>query len=125
MVHKNATGSTLVHFSTAMLLIREGNMDGEVLKKLAKLKLLVKRSGGQSIEVSTIISDRQYARNVLTAAEESDNEELILLALELKDALGLLATVPEPAPAEARKPEPEPPSSSDKIAGRYMFGARG
>ncbi|HVL02284.1 MAG TPA: hypothetical protein VM553_20840 [Dongiaceae bacterium] len=96
-------------------------MDGEVLKKLAKLKLLVKRTSGQSIEVSAIIADKQYAASVLSAAEESDQEELVLLALELKDALGLLAPA---APAPEPK-APQPAAKEGKTSSNYMFGARG
>lgn len=99
-------------------------MDGEVLKKLAKFKVLVKRTTGQSIEVSAVIADRQYAGKVLTQAEESDNEEMILLALELKDALGLLAPTPA-AVKETPAPAPEQPAKNTKTTSNYMFGARG
>ncbi len=98
-------------------------MDGALLKNLAKLKLLVKRTTGQSVEITKIMSDKDYALTVLTNAEESDSEDLILLALEIKDALGLLA--PAPAASVAAKPEAAPEPKKEKDNGRYMFGARG
>jgi len=101
-------------------------MESELLKKLAKLKLMVKRGSGGSIEISKIMSDKAYASVVLTEAEESDSEDLILLALEIKDMLGLLAPAPvKPVAETVAEKKPEPPKSEGKDLGRYLFGARG
>lgn len=103
----------------------QNRMDGELLKKLAKFKLLVKRTNGQSVEIAKIMSDKDYAAAALADAEESDSEDLILLALEIKDALGLLAPQPtKPAPEPAAV-VPEPPKKEGKDNNRYLFGARG
>ena len=99
-------------------------MDSDLLKKLAHLKILLKRNGGIAVDITQLVNDRSYARSILTQAEDSDAEEIVLLALELKDKLGLLrATPPKPviAPAKTEDVAKEKP----KTAAKYLFGTRG
>lgn len=88
-------------------------MENELLKKLAHLKILFKQQTGQALSLDRMLADKAYSNEILTAAENTDNEELVLLALEIKDAFGLLAQVSEPAKQE---------DTDDK---KYIFGARG
>lgn len=84
-------------------------MDQSLLKELAQFKLLLKRATQHSADIERLITDPAYGKEVLSLAEESDNEQLVILALELKDRLGLL---PQPggsksaAVAPAAAPEP-------------------
>jgi hypothetical protein len=99
-------------------------MDNDLLKKLAHLKILLKRNGGIAVDITQLVNDRSYARSVLTQAEDCDAEEIVLLALELKDKLGLLrAPSPKPAivPAKAEEVVKEKPKADAK----YIFGTRG
>ena len=96
-------------------------MDQAMLKELAHFKLLLKKTASHSTDIEKLLTDKAYAKQVLSLAEESDNEELILMALDLKDKLGLLPqanSAPESKPEEA---EPEEGKAKDK----YVFGARG
>jgi hypothetical protein len=97
-------------------------MDNELLKKLAHLKILLKRNGGIAVDITQLIADPAYARDLLTKAEEIDSEEIVLLALDLKDKLGLLTPPPaaSTAPAKAAADEEKP-----KSAQKYVLGARG
>ncbi|MBL8522456.1 MAG: hypothetical protein JNN20_02085 [Betaproteobacteria bacterium] len=96
-------------------------MDQALLKELAHFKLLLKKTANHSTDIEKLLSDKAYAKQVLSLAEESDNEELIVMALDLKDKLGLL---PQPGKAVEAKPEEEA-SEEDKNKGKYVFGARG
>jgi hypothetical protein len=97
-------------------------MDNELLKKLAHLKILLKRNGGIAVDITQLIADPAYARDLLTKAEEIDSEEIVLLALDLKDKLGLLKLPPaQPtAPVKVADEEEKP-----KPAQKYVLGARG
>ena len=96
-------------------------MDNELLKKLAHLKILLKRNG-IAVDITQLIAVPAYARDLLTQAEELDSEEIVVLALDLKDKLGLLTPPPaaSTAPAKAAADEEKP-----KSAQKYVLGARG
>lgn len=95
-------------------------MDQALLKELAHFKLLLKKTASHSTDIEKLLSDKAYGKEVLSLAEESDNEELILMALDLKDKLGLL-----PQPGKAAEAKPEDAIEEDKNKGKYVFGARG
>lgn len=98
-------------------------MDNELLKKLAHLKILLKRNGGIAVDITQLIADPAYARDILTKAEEVDSEEIVLLALDLKDKLGLLT--PPPAPPTAAPKVADAAEEKAKPAQKYVLGARG
>jgi len=60
------------------------------MQKMARFKILARRLGGFNVDIFRMAQDDAYARELLMRAQEVDNETLILLALELSDALGLL-----------------------------------
>jgi hypothetical protein len=96
-------------------------MDQEQLKLLAHLKV-TSRKVGLDLDLPRLIADRDYAIERLDVFATSDNEDLVLTALMVKDKLGLM---PAQAPA-APVPEPKP---ADKVVKKdpekYKFGPRG
>jgi hypothetical protein len=95
-------------------------MDQALLKELAHFKLLLKKTASHSTDIEKLLSDKAYGKQVLSLAEESDNEELILMALDLKDKLGLL-----PQPGKAVETKPAENEVEEKPQDKYKFGARG
>lgn len=91
-------------------------MNQSLLKNLVKLKLFARRQFGQDVDVERIVSNKDYAREILGMVEKSDDEETLLLALTLKSELGLLAA----APAKA-----ETVSKKENTGNQYIGGARG
>jgi hypothetical protein len=95
-------------------------MDQEVFRKLAKFTLLARRELGLSVDVARLANDPAYASQTLAAGESSESEDLIVLALSLREALGLLApATPDRVPASSEASAPAVPP------GKYRFGARG
>ncbi|MEW6446273.1 MAG: hypothetical protein ACOZAQ_00315 [Pseudomonadota bacterium] len=100
-------------------------MDSITMQKLARFKIMARRLGGFNVDIFRMAQEPAHAREMLQRAQEVDSENLILLALELSEALGLLEEALPQAKAaktpEPRQPDPEPEPSG----GRYVFGARG
>ncbi len=100
-------------------------MDAATMQKLARFKIMTRRLGGFNVDIFRMAQDADYAREVLSRAHEVDNETLVLLALELSDALNLLdggRVVAQEKPgvvAPAVSPELEVSKA------RYAWGARG
>ncbi len=94
-------------------------MDQALLKELAQFKMLFKRTINQTVDIERLIADAPYGKDLLSLAEDSDNETLVLMALSLKDKLGLL---PQPRVAEATPAEGE---ADAKPNDKYVRGARG
>jgi hypothetical protein len=91
-------------------------MDQDSLKKLAQFRILMKKEKGVQIDFEKLLSDTTYARHNLSLAEDSDNEILVILALGLRQELGLLSPAPQGrAPAQAAVPH---------NGKKYVFGAR-
>jgi hypothetical protein len=87
-----------------------------MLKLLAQFRILLKKEKGVAVDFERLMSDSAYARELVRAGEDSDNEVLVMLALQLHEKLGLMsAPVKAPAPVAAAKAvSPE----------KYKFGAR-
>ncbi|MEQ1518877.1 MAG: hypothetical protein ABL931_20545 [Usitatibacteraceae bacterium] len=96
-------------------------MDQALLKELSHFKLLLRKTANHSADISRLLSDKSYAKQVLSIAEESDNEVLIMLAISLKDKLGLL---PQVGAATEVKPK-DADGEDDKPKNKYVFGPRG
>ena len=97
-------------------------MDQSLLKELAQFKVLLKRTNGLSADISKLIADPAYGREILAAAEESDNDQLVLLAIELKDKLGML---PQPKPGAATAPAETAGEEGEGQEKKYIRGVRG
>ena len=95
----------------------------ETAQLMARFKLCLRRSLQSSVDLQRMTQDRDYAQQVLRDAEDrADTEELLVLTLQLRDAL---------FPAAMRQIEPvvaaplPPPATSDSGQTRnYKFGAR-
>jgi hypothetical protein len=97
-------------------------MDQEQLKLLAHLKV-TSRKVGLDLDLPRLIADRVYAIERLDVFATSDNEDLVLTALTVKDKLGLMPVQASPTP---ESPEPK---AGDKVVKKdpekYKFGPRG
>jgi len=100
-------------------------MDPVVLQLLARIKIRLRQAKGVAINTQRFFSDQDYATQVLDAAEDCEDIELVTASLEIRNKLGwipLNSLQPAP-PAHAGKPSQNAPKSSAP-SGRYMFGAR-
>ena len=90
-------------------------MDQALLKTLAQFKILLKKEKGLTADLEKMMHDAAYGRQMLTAAEDSENETLVLAAVTIRDKFGHFSTAAKPA--EEKKDE-------KPAAGKYMHGAR-
>lgn len=97
-------------------------MDQSLLKELAQFKVLLKRTNGMSADIAKLIAEPAYGREILTAAEESDNDQLVLLAIELKDKLGML---PQPKPGATPPAAEANGVDAEGQEKKYIRGVRG
>jgi len=91
-------------------------MDQALLKTLAQFKILMKREKDVQVDLEKLMHDAVYGRKVLTIAEESGNEILVVAALTIRDKFGHFANV-DTTPAEEKKDGEVP-------KGKYLHGAR-
>jgi hypothetical protein len=94
---------------------------------LARFKLQVRRTIGQSVDLDRLTRDPAYARQRLSEIEDAaDEEELLVSVLRMRDLL--LPVVPE-APAEpvveaaVAVISPETPAQTSETR-NYLMGAR-
>lgn len=101
-------------------------MDSMTMQKLARFKIMTRRLGGFNVDIFRLAQAGDYARETLARAQEVDNETLILLALELAEALGLLtdaeAETKTAAATKAKHSAPNMPET--KSVHDYSLGAR-
>ena len=90
-------------------------MDQQALLKIARLRTLAARSG-QAFDVVRFATDRAFAQATLHKLTETDDEALIVLSLEVMQALGMIQVdrAAPPAPAAA------PAERKDGLADRYV-----
>ena len=86
---------------------------------------MLKRNGGIAVDITRLIADPAYARTVLTRAEEVDSEEIVLLALDLKDKLRLLTPAPVARLTSVPQKTAEAVEDKPKPAQKYVLGTRG
>ena len=94
-------------------------MEQDMLRMLAQFRILMKREAGLKVDFQRLVDDADYARQTLSAGEDSDSEALVTLALTLRDRLGLLQKKPMDADAKA-EPDPADPTKGKK----HIYGAR-
>ncbi len=86
---------------------------------LARLKLLVKRQFGESIDLDRLLRDKQYAQACLAALEErAETEEVLVMVLRVRQRLFPVA-MPTPTPVAVTAGGDE-----QGAARNYKFGAR-
>ena len=84
-------------------------MNTEAMISLTHFKILLARETGQRFSIEQFVSDKVYARQILSVAEDSDQEKLILAALKLRELFELW---PEAMPTPAA-PAASPSSPND------------
>ena len=90
-------------------------MDQALLKTLAQFKILLKKEKGLSADLEKMMRDAAYGRQLLAAAEECENEALVLAAVTIRDKFGHFNAGSKPAEEKKEEKKPE---------GKYMHGAR-
>lgn len=94
-------------------------MDSQTMQKLARFRIMARRLGGVNVDIFRMVQDPVHARQMLEKAQEVESENLILLAMELYDALGLLDESQTASKTEKKVQEIK------EREDRYLFGARG
>jgi hypothetical protein len=87
-----------------------------MLKLLAQFRILLKKEKGINVDFERLVGDPAYARELVKAGEDTDNEVLVMLALQLHEKLGLMGS-PKAAPAPVAAAKAVNPE-------KYKFGAR-
>ena len=91
----------------------------ETAQRLARFKLQVKRTLGQSVNLERLTRDPGYARQRLAEIEEAaEDEDLLVQLLQLRDLL--LPAAAAPATIEATEPAPR----TTAPLRNYLQGAR-
>lgn len=90
-------------------------MDQALLKALAQFKILLKKEKGVSVDLEKMMHNAEYGRQMLSVAEDSENEALVLSAVTIRDKFGHFNS-PQQKPAEEKK--------ADAPSGKYLHGAR-
>ncbi len=105
-------------------------MDHIFLKQLARLKFKLRQEKLGTVDLERFASDNQYARCVLETAEESESEEVVSLAVELRHKRGLLGAPANGGQAARRQTHDNTvtarkTATTEPAPAKYMFGARG
>lgn len=97
-------------------------MEAELMQMMARFKLKLLRVLSVKVDTYLFLADKEYAMAILKTADQSEDEDLLLLSMQVSDYLGLLE-----APQAANKPKPKsiPVPDEEKKKDRYLFGARG
>lgn len=94
----------------------------EKAQLLARFKLQVKRSLGESVDLEALTRDPHYARQRLSEIEEAASEEdLLVMVLRVRDLLLPAPATPETLPATATA---EAVTTDPRETRRYLMGAR-
>jgi hypothetical protein len=91
-------------------------MDQALLKTLAQFKILLRKEKGLTADLEKMMRDAAYGRQLLAAAEDSENEALVLCSVTIRDKFGHFSAA-QSNPAEEKR-------SDAPSGGKYMHGAR-
>jgi hypothetical protein len=98
-------------------------MDNQSFITLSKFTVEARKVIG-TVNPARLLKDANYSETIFEKVDASDDTDLILLSLQLRQQLGLLE-------AEASESEKMPEMTLEQVAtpplpaGKYMFGARG
>jgi hypothetical protein len=99
-------------------------MEAELMQMMARFKLKLLRVLSVKVDTYRFLADREYAIAILKTADQSEDEDLLVLSMQVSDYLGFLET-PE-VPDAPNKPKPKSaPLPDEEKKDRYLFGARG
>lgn len=93
-------------------------MDQELLKLLTRIKIQGKKIMGLEIDIVRLSSEQPYAADMLKRLSASENEELVMSAIEFMGKLGLLTAPAAPAPATPDTSSAPGDPLQDKYIGR-------
>jgi hypothetical protein len=96
-------------------------MDNALLEQVARLKIRLRRDAGLSLNTRRFFEESAYAQEMLERAEDSDDIEVVTLAMELRQRMGWLPPMP-PRPTH-RDSAPEQLADRPKSV-RYLYGTR-
>lgn len=103
-------------------------MDHALIAQVARLKVRLRQDAGISLNTRRFFEEAAYGQSMLEQAEDSDDVELVALAMGLRHQLGWLAASPRviaaPHGAIAARPHAPEAGGERPTAGRYLFGAR-
>lgn len=93
-------------------------MEQSTLIKIARLRTLAARQG-KAFDVVRFAGDRQFAQATLQSVLDTDDEELVVLGLELMDALKMVTLNQAPA-AVPVAPQQAAQAAQATKASRYV-----
>lgn len=100
-------------------------MDPELMQLMARFKLKLLRVLNVKVDTYRFVAEREYAMAVLKTADQSEDEDLLVLSMQVSTYLGLLA-MPEQKEATNRTKKPKVVTEPvGEKTDRYLFGARG
>uniref|UniRef100_Q47FZ6 Uncharacterized protein n=1 Tax=Dechloromonas aromatica (strain RCB) TaxID=159087 RepID=Q47FZ6_DECAR len=95
----------------------------EMAQLLARFKLQVKRTLGESVDLESLTRNPAYARQRLSEIEEAaGDEELLVMVLRLRDCLLPAESIPVAVETPVAPPVAEPPVKQETRS--YLMGAR-
>lgn len=97
-------------------------MNQTLLEQVARLKVRLRQDAGLSLNTRRFFEEADYGEEMLERAEDSDDIEVVKLAMELRHRMGWLPQI-APPPLQARQAPPDPLAARPK-SGRYLYGAR-
>lgn len=112
------TAATFTHVVPRVLQDWPVFMEQSTLLKIARLRTLAARKG-RAFDVARFAQDRGFAQATLQALMDTDDEGLLLLGLEVMQALGMVGADQAAAAAPA-PPAPPPPKPKAEIDTRYV-----
>lgn len=99
-------------------------MNQTLLEQVARLKVRLRQDAGLSLNTRRFFEEADYGQEMLERAEDSDDVEVVKLAMELRHRMGWLPQIaPPPPPLPSRKAPPEARAARPN-SGRYLYGAR-
>jgi hypothetical protein len=95
----------------------------EMAQLLARFKLQVKRTLGESVDLESLTRNPAYAKQRLSEIEEAaDDEDLLVMVLRLRDLLLPVESLPAAVETPLVPPVAEPPVKQENRS--YLMGAR-
>jgi hypothetical protein len=99
-------------------------MDPELMQLMARFKLRMRRALDQTVDTYRFLDDREYALATLKIADESDDEDLIVMSMRVADQIGLMPSSSATPAKQVKQAAPVAPKE-EAPKSRYMYGARG
>jgi len=98
-------------------------MDNQSFITLSKFTVEARKVIG-TVNPARLLKDADYSETIFEKVDASDNADLILLSLQLRQQIGLLESETT-EPKKVHEMAIEQTATPSLPAGKYMFGARG